>query len=84
VNNRGQAALWEVALTLAVIAGFYIWYSMKHPAEANTFKDKSQQHQFNVNNNGFRLFDMTCVPRDISDQWGKNERTTNSQINSSH
>jgi hypothetical protein len=71
LNSKGQVALWEIALTLCVIAGLYIWWSAHKPSEANTFKDKSQQHQFTLSNNGFRLFDISCVPKGISDNWGK-------------
>lgn len=82
-NNKGQVALWEVALTLCVVAGFYSWYSMRHQSEANTFKDKAQQYQYTENYSGIRLFDFSCARKGAFDQWGKNERTTNSQTNSS-
>ena len=75
--NKGQA-LWEITLFLAMvalIAGCVIWWLLKKPSESNMLKDNAKQFQYTENHSGIRLFDFSCVTKEMEDKWGKDAVT---------
>jgi hypothetical protein len=76
-NNKGQAALWEVVLLLALMLGVFIWIQYKKPSESNKFQDQAKQYQYTYSPGGIRLFDFSCSRKGLLDE------SFNRQINSS-